>query len=527
MNQNYRRTVEAIDLFDYKEYDYKTQWIENKVIMSVMDGGSPLFSLTITKLGVIKGEYMHEDTKEITEIVLKAREKAFKETSHEPEPELTKPINWPVECVVGPGLEGAIACETRIGYVNGSKGWLVYRGYNIFDLCAWATFEEVSYLLMYGYLPSSTQLAAFKKKLVEYRTAHHTKRILMSFPVEKMKPMAALRLGSSLMRQEFTDVESDKYLSNVARVIAADEDSIPMETKPMGEEHAIYEFNKREQREDIIKEDLKHATGFESCFHLLAGIASLTGAIARLRCGQMPIEHDPQLGFAGNLIYTMTGKKPTPVEERIMDVSLILHADHGMNASTFAAMVVASTLSDVYLSVGSGIAALQGPLHGGANERVIEMLQEIGSEQNVPVWFEKKRLKKEKIMGFGHRVYKSYDPRARVLGPLAKYMTRENKDSKRLYKIAKRLEKEVVSTLGAQKKIFPNVDFYSGIVYASMGIPLDFFTPLFAVSRVAGWTSRVQEYLRNNRIFRPRAIYVGPFDKEFISIENRGTHKKI
>ena len=159
----------------------------------------------------------------------------------------------------------------------------------------------------------------------------------------------------------------------------------------------------------------------------------------------MPIGHNPELSFAGNLIYTMTGRMPTPVEERVMDVALILHADHGMNASTFAAMVVASTLSDVYLSVGAGIAALQGPLHGGANERVIEMLKEIGSEDNVAEWFAKKRTKKEKIMGFGHRVYKSYDPRARVLGPLAKYMTKENKEGKRLYKIARALEKEVLS----------------------------------------------------------------------------------
>ncbi len=468
---------------------------------------------------------MHENTPEITEIILKARDKAIKETSREAEPEMTRPINWPVDCIVGPGLEGAIACETRIGYVNGSKGWLIYRGYNIFDLCAYATFEEVSYLLMYGYLPSKTQLAAFKKKLIEYRTAHQTKRLLMGFPIEKMKSMAALRLGTNLMRQEFTDVDSEKYLDNVARIIAADEDSIPMETTPMGEEHAIYEF-KRKQREAMIKEDLKHATGFESCFHLLAGVASLTGGIACLRKGRMPIEHDPELGFAGNLIYTMTGKKPTAIEERIMDVCLILHADHGMNASTFAAMVVASTLSDVYLSVGSGIAALQGSLHGGANERVIKMLKEIGSEENVPAWFAKKRMKKEKIMGFGHRVYKSYDPRARVLGPLARYMTRENKASKHLYKIARRLEKEVINTLGAQKKIFPNVDFYSGIVYSSMGIPSDMFTPIFAVSRVAGWTSRVQEYLRNNRIFRPRAMYVGPFDKEFVPLENRGNKKQ-
>ncbi len=467
---------------------------------------------------------MHEETKEITEIILKAKARAIKETSHEPEPELTKSLNWPVECIVGPGLEGAIACETKIGYVNGSKGWLIYRGYNIFDLCAYATFEEVSYLLMYGYLPSRSQLLAFKKKLIEYRNVHHTKRLLMSFPIEKMHPMAGLRLGTNLMRQEFTDVDREHYTSNFAKIISADEDSIPMETRPRGEEKAIYEF-KHAQREKIISNDLKHATGFESCFHLLSGVASLTGAISRLRQGALPIEHDPSLSFAGNLIYTMTGKKPTPVEARIMDVSLILHADHGMNASTFASMVVASTLSDVYLSVGAGIAALQGPLHGGANERVVEMLNDIGSIENVKSWFEKKRAKKEKIMGFGHRVYKAYDPRASVLGPLAKFMTKNSVKGKKLFKIAQALEKEVISTLGKEKKIFPNVDFYSGIVYAAMDIPSELYTPIFAVSRVAGWTARVQEYMRNNRIFRPRAMYLGAFDKKFKPIEARGIKK--
>jgi len=467
---------------------------------------------------------MHEQTKEITEIILKAKAKAIKETSHEPEPDLTKSINWPADCTVGPGLEGAIACETRIGYVNGAKGWLIYRGYNIFDLCAHATFEEVSYLLMYGYLPSVSQLSAFKKKLIEYRNVHKTKRLLMSFPVEKMHPMGALRLGTNLMRQEFTDADREDYVSNMVSIISVDEDSIPMETPPMGQERAIYEFS-RSQREKRISDDLKHATGFESCFHLLSGVAALTGAISMLRQGVLPVESDPELGFAANLIYTMTGKRPTPIEERIMDVSLILHADHGMNASTFASMVVASTLSDVYLSVGSGIAALQGPLHGGANERVIEMLEDIGSVENVADWFAKKRAKKEKVMGFGHRVYKAYDPRALVLGPLAKYMTKENEKGKKLLKIAKALEKEVVSSLGKEKKIFPNVDFYSGIVYAAMGISSEFYTPLFAVSRVAGWTARVQEYMRNNRIFRPRAMYVGAFDKELKPIEQRGSKK--
>ncbi|MFH1503936.1 MAG: citrate/2-methylcitrate synthase [Candidatus Omnitrophota bacterium] len=188
-----------------------------------------------------------------------------------------------------------------------------------------------------------------------------------------------------------------------------------------------------------------------------------------------PFEPDPALGHAANLIYMMTGKKPSPEEARIMDIALILHADHGMNASTFAAMVVASTLSDIYFSVGSGIAALNGPLHGGANEQVLLMLREIGSVENVKPWYKKSQKSKRKIMGFGHRVYKAYDPRARILYPLAGHLVENSKESLLLFQIAQSLEEEVVLNLGVQKKIFPNVDFYSGIVYDALGIPPEFF----------------------------------------------------
>ena len=205
-----------------------------------------------------------------------------------------------------------------------------------------------------------------------------------------------------------------------------------------------------------------------------------------------------------------------------MDVGLILHADHGMNASTFAAMVVASTLSDFYFSVGSGIAALNGPLHGGANEQVLLMLKKIGSPDKVERWCKRARKEKRRITGFGHRVYKAYDPRARIFAPLAYKLARRNSEVWPMYQTAKALEKEVVSTLGKEKGIFPNVDFFSGLVYASMGIPAELFTPIFAVSRVAGWTARVLEYLENNRIFRPRAIYTGPFDLKYTSLNKRG-----
>ncbi|MBU2251323.1 MAG: citrate/2-methylcitrate synthase [Candidatus Omnitrophica bacterium] len=465
---------------------------------------------------------MHENTKAITDLILKVREKSRQETGNEPAPEMPKPIQWPIQCLVGPGLEGAIACESKVGYVNGAKGWLVYRGYDVFDLCAYSTFEEVSYLLLYGQLPGNSQLKAFKDKLVKYRSIPSTIRLLANFPVATMNTMSALSFGASLMKQELFSQKQDNYRFENGRTISADEDSIPMETRPRGEEHAIYEFNRLDKTKESA-EGLYPGADYESSLRLIAGVASVAGAVARLKQGNLPIDSDPNLSHAANLIYMITGKYPTAVQERIMDIALILHADHGINASTFATLVVASTLSDIYFAVGSGIAALNGPLHGGANEQVLHMLKNIGGSDRVDSWYENARAKKEKIMGFGHRVYKAYDPRARILGPLAEYLIKENDDPevKQLFDVALALEKKVIATLGVEKKIFPNVDFYSGIVYSSLGIPVELFTPIFAVSRVSGWVSRVMEYLEHNRIFRPRAMYSGSFNAEYLPIEKR------
>ncbi len=465
---------------------------------------------------------MHDTTQDITDLLVAAARKAREETSNTPEPELTQPVQWPVTCTVGPGLEGAIACESKIGYVNGSKGWLIYRGYDIFDLCLHATFEEVSYLLMHGTLPTVKQLKTFKNKLVRYRSLNATLRLLMGFEVEKMNAMSALRLGTNLMRQEFTSVDQEAGRPTTADAIGADEDSIPMETVPKGEEHAIYEFKRSGRgKAASLAQQIRDASGIEACYHLISGVATLTAAIARIRSGRMPIEPDPALSHAANLLYMITGRQPTPLEERVMDISLILHADHGMNASTFASMVVASTLSDIYLSVGSGIAALQGPLHGGANEQVIRTLYEIGKPGNVKAWLDKALKNKIKIAGFGHRVYKEYDPRARILGPLAQFLVERNEGKKNLFQTAHKLEHEISTRLAAQKGIFPNVDFFSGIVYSCLGIAPEMFTPIFAVSRVSGWTARVLEYLQNNRIFRPRAMYTGEFNNTFVPLAER------
>ncbi len=447
---------------------------------------------------------VRKDTREITKILKKAAEKARKETAHEPSPHLGGKEDWPIEATIGPGLEGAISCYTSIGHVNGSKGVLTYGGYNVFDLAINSTFEETAYLLIFGKLPTEKQLTAFNKKLVTYRHIPKTLRLLQSFPVEDTSPMGSLRLGVNLMRRVLSNIEKDVKKREKIKTVNTDEDSIPDETTPVGHEHAVYEV-----------EDVKDNENLEDIYHLISGMATLTAAISRIRNGNLPIEPDPELSHAANFLYMMTGKRPSAEEERIMDISLIIHADHGMNASTFASMVVASTLSDIYFSIGSGIAALNGPLHGGANEQVLYMLEKIAKKGNVAEWYEEARAQKKKIMGMGHRVYKTYDPRARILAPIADFVAKNSPEDKKLLKIAKQLEEEVVKTLGKKKGIFPNVDFYSGIVYRAMGIDTDMFTPIFAVSRVAGWTARVREYLKTNRIFRPRAIYTGEFEKEY------------
>lgn len=469
---------------------------------------------------------MADDSNEITDVIVAAADQARREVSAEPEPEFTGTLQWPVECTVGPGLEGAIACETKVGYVNGTRGCLVYRGYDIFDLCAHSSFEEASYLLLHGDLPSREQLDTFNTKLVQYRHLPKTLRLIMGFPLEEMNTMAALRMGTNLMRQSQTERDLAGHSLARDRIISSDEDSIPMEQESKGAKRAAFEFRDRNldrPKPGKAARDQEAGRGLESCYHLIAGVATLTAAIARLRQGGLPIEPDPELSHAGNLLYMMTGRRPNPLEERAMDVALVLHADHGMNASTFATMVVASTLSDVYFSIGSGIAALNGPLHGGANAEVMHMLREIGGARQVKRWYDRMRAHKGKIMGFGHRVYKAYDPRARVLAPLAARLVERSRSTemKALLQTARELERVVVDDLGTAKGIFPNVDFYSGLVYACLGIPMEMFTPIFATARVSGWCARVLEYLKTNRIFRPRGVYVGGFDREYLPFNDR------
>ncbi len=411
---------------------------------------------------------------EIDELIKRVAVKAALETEGEPEPGLTSEINWPVNATINRGLEGAISNTTKIGYVNGAKGWLIYRGLNCFDLAEKSSFEETTYLLLYGHLPSRAELQGFNDKLIAYR-------ILPDAVLDVLKAMPKTSHPMSLLA---TAVSALGSLDD-----EADDISVTNET--------------------------------EIAIKLTARMASIAGAISRLRRNKEPVNPDPDLTHAANFLYMMTGTKPDEASERIMDASLILHADHGMNASTFTTMVVNSSLSDMYSSVVAGIGSLKGSLHGGANEAALYILEEIGSPENVKPWFEKARAEKRKVMGFGHRVYKAYDPRARILGPIAELVAQKNSESQKLYNIAIALEKEVIEVLGAEKKIFPNVDFYSGLIYNAMSIQTVMFTPIFAVSRIAGWTARALEYLEDNRLFRPRAVYTGPIKAEYTPIQDR------
>ncbi len=411
----------------------------------------------------------------VEEIVRRVTAEAAGETDSSPEAKLSGAVKWPIDVSIGRGLEGAVAAVSSIGYVNGQKGWLVYRGYNCFDLALHSTYEETAYLLLFGKLPAANELDDFNRKLAGFREVPpQVVDVMAGLPVAEMHPMAALLTAISLLG-------------------AFD---------PMSDETSL---------EGEMEISLK----------LIAQTATLVGQIARMRAGKKPVAPDTSLSHAANFLYMMSGKRPDEQTARVMDISLILHADHGMNASTFTTMVVNSTLSDMYSSVVSGIASLKGSLHGGANERVLYQLEEIGKPENTIDWFTRAKASKTKVMGMGHRVYKAYDPRGRILGPLAGLMTEGDPEASNLFAIARELERTVTADLGKTKKIYPNVDFYSGLLYKAMGIETAIFTPIFAVSRVAGWTARALEYLSDNRIFRPRGIYAGKTEQVYVPLEKR------
>lgn len=375
-------------------------------------------------------------------------------------------------CEYKPGLEGIPAAKSSISYVDGKQGILEYRGIRIEDLAANSSFLETAYLLIWGKLPTKEELTEFETDILYHRRIKYRIRDMMKCFPETGHPMDALQTSAAALGLFYSRRALD------------DPDYI---------------------RQAVVR--------------LLAKIPTMIAAFHQMRKGNDPIQPNDELDYASNFLYMLTERKPHPLAAKIFDVCLTLHAEHTINASTFSAMVTASTLTDPYAVVASAVGTLAGPLHGGANEEVLLMLEEIGSVENVRPFVEKCVANKQKIMGFGHRVYKVKDPRATILQDLAEQLF-EEMGHDNYYDLALELEKVVEEQMGS-KGIYPNVDFYSGLVYRKLGIPTDLFTPIFAIARVAGWLAHWKEQLAVNRIYRPTQIYTGVHNAPYIPMAER------
>jgi citrate synthase len=372
------------------------------------------------------------------------------------------------------GLEGVVAAETRLSKVFGEEGRLVYGGYEIEDLAEHVSFEEVCHLLWFGKLPTRTELSGLRERLGEGAAVDARLIDVLRAAPPGAHPMATLRTAVSALAFFDPDVESNSADANERKAI-----------------------------------------------RLTAQTITLTAAIERVRRGGEAIAPRPDLSLAGNLLYMMRGSEADELATRIIDVALTLHAEHGMNASTFAARVAAGTLSDMHGAVTAAVATLKGPLHGGANERVMAMLQSIGAEERAEPWVTGALERGERIMGFGHRVYRTLDPRAPILKRLAEKLIGSGGDTRwlQISEQVQRVMREEMERRG--KRIHPNVDFFSASVYHTLGIPSDLFTNVFACARMAGWTAHVIEQHKDNRLIRPRSDYAGPMGLKVTPIDER------
>jgi citrate synthase len=369
----------------------------------------------------------------------------------------------------GKGLEGVVAAQTRISDVDGRQGRLFYAGYDIADLAANATFEETIYLLHHLELPTAAQLSETVAGLRAESTLDPLLVELIASLAERTGPMAALRTA-------------------VSAVAATDPDG-----------------------DDSDEANLRKA------YRLIAITPQIIATYQRLRSGGDAIEPRDDLGVAANFLYALTGKQPDPQVARDFDVVLVLYADHTLNASTFAGRVAAATLADMYAAATAAVATLQGPLHGGAIQAVREMLEEIGTPGRAPDWVRGHLAAKRKVMGFGHRVYKTWDPRATVLREIAERLGRQFGDT-RWFETSVRVQETVMEA----KPLYPNVDFYTASVYSALGLPPDLYTPLFAAARMAGWTAHIREQYADNRLIRPDSEYVGPDPRPWTPLGDRG-----
>jgi citrate synthase len=369
------------------------------------------------------------------------------------------------------GLEGVVATTSSICYIDGDQGVLAYRGLDIHDLADHSTFEEVCYLLWFGKLPTRSEFNDVRERLAAERKLDPGIISLLRSVPEHIQPMDVLRTAVSALSFYDPDERSNDHDANVRKAI-----------------------------------------------RLTSQIAMIVAAYDRIRKGKNVVEPDRSLSHAGNFLLMLNGEKPSSTAERALDIALILHADHELNASTFAARVTAATLSDMHSAITSAIGALKGPLHGGANEAVFLMLEEIDKKKEDPVEHVRGMLaQKKKISGFGHRVYHTEDPRATHLRKMSEDLGRSNGQGK-WFEMSRRIEQFVK----AEKKLNANVDFYSASTYHVLGIDVDLFTPIFAVSRISGWTAHVIEQLDDNRLIRPRADYLGPrYPQRYVPIERR------
>lgn len=368
------------------------------------------------------------------------------------------------------GLADVVAGDSSICYIDGQTGKLLYRGYSVEDLARHSSFRETAYLLWYGKLPKKKEFETFRELFTGNMVLPLQTIMVLKLLPRRATPMETLRTGMSSLG----NFDPDSGVTDPAAV----------------------------QRK---------------CTRLISRMMMLICAHDRVRNGMDPIEPAQGKTLAYNFLYMRSGEAPTKDQERAMEVQLILHADHELNASTFTARVISSTMSDVYSAVTGAIGALKGPLHGGANQDVINMLDEIGDPKKAEDAVKTMLKEKQKVPGFGHRVYRTMDPRAKILRKHAEKLVKGNKDLERIYETALKVEE----TMLANTKVYPNVDFFSGIVYRAMGIPNDLFTPIFALSRAVGWTAHIQEQWRDNRIIRPRANYIGEQGLKYVPIEKR------
>jgi len=375
------------------------------------------------------------------------------------------------ENIVNEGLEGVIACKSSISRVDieGDRAILEYRGYDIHDLAKHSTFEEVVYLLLFGELPSKSELGLFSEELKELRELPPQIIGLLTHLPPFTHPMVVLRTAVSYLGS------MDKYIHFKS-----------------------------------------HEKSLQKAKNLIAKFPTIVAYYHRIRTGQNLIHPNDDLGHAANFLYMLHGREPTKTEERSLDLDLILHADHELNASTFAARIAASTLADIYACVVAATGTLMGPLHGGAAQKVMEMLREVAVPWRAETYVKEKLEKGERIMGFGHRVYRNVmDPRTIELKALAKKLADE-KDPKWF-----NISEAIAEAVYKYKKLLPNVDFYSASVYANLGIPDDLFISIFAISRIAGWSAHIIEQYETNRLIRPRALYVGETGRKYVPIEER------